>query len=296
MLADHAGVLVGHGKVSDGGDDDSGIRMAAALGAATRRMGAVKASLVAPPAMVDNGILVNALGRRFIDEDVYPGTYSHAALLHEPAPWWIITDEEGFEAIVKTDAPGLCPQHVGETATELERDLGMPLGSLEATITTYNRNASRGEDPLFHKRHVHRRWDLLRTARGTGRIRLIAPAADDEGGLLTGRIFILYRPSREYGPDGARVFGGRSYVLGSHDRFNGKKCCENDWLSMDQTSQGPGRERARRPCRPRDGRRRGHPAGALCAGPPTRARASSSRTGGRATVGSLEYNNQDGRP
>jgi 3-oxo-5alpha-steroid 4-dehydrogenase len=152
MLADHAPVLLGHGKVSDGGDDGRGIRMAVALGAATRRMGVVEAALIASPALIYRGMLVNALGQRFINEDVYPGVYSHAALLHQPAPWWIIIDEEGFDAVAATESPGLRPQHVAESAAELGDDLGMPPGALETTVATYNRHAAQGADPYFHKR------------------------------------------------------------------------------------------------------------------------------------------------
>ncbi|SDX67014.1 3-oxo-5alpha-steroid 4-dehydrogenase [Saccharopolyspora shandongensis] len=150
MLADHAPVLLGHGKVSDGLDDGSGIRMAAALGAATRRMAQVEAALTALPAMVCRGMLVNARGQRFINEDVYPGMFSHAAL-HNPAPWWVIIDEEGYDAIPERDLWGVRPQHVAETLAELEEELGIPAGALETTVATYNRHAAEGDDPHFHK-------------------------------------------------------------------------------------------------------------------------------------------------
>ena len=40
-----------------------------------------------------------------------------------------------------------------------------------------------------------------------------------------------YLPSYEYVPDGEpHVFGDRVYLFGSHDRFNGKKYCENDYV------------------------------------------------------------------
>ena len=40
-----------------------------------------------------------------------------------------------------------------------------------------------------------------------------------------------YLPSWEYVPDGEpHVFGNRVYVFGSHDRFGGKKFCENDYV------------------------------------------------------------------
>jgi hypothetical protein len=41
-----------------------------------------------------------------------------------------------------------------------------------------------------------------------------------------------YLPEWEYVPDGEpRVFGGRLYVFGSHDRFDGDRYCMNDYVS-----------------------------------------------------------------
>jgi succinate dehydrogenase/fumarate reductase flavoprotein subunit len=151
MLADHAPALLGHGKVSDGSDDGSGIRMAVAAGAATRRMSVVEVALTALPAALVRGMLVNALGQRFINEDVYPGTFSHAAVLHQPAPYWIVIDEKGFEDIPEADLWGVRPRHAAETLAELEADLGMPAGGLQATVGVYNKYAAAGEDPFFHK-------------------------------------------------------------------------------------------------------------------------------------------------
>lgn len=150
MLADHAPDLLGHGKVSDGLDDGSGIAMAMAVGAATRRMGVVEAAFTALPAMVCRGMLVNGLGQRFINEDVYPGLFSHAAL-HQPGPCWVIIDEQGLESIPAQDLWGVRPTHAAETLAELEQDLDLPAGSLEATVRLYNAHAEGGEDLLLHK-------------------------------------------------------------------------------------------------------------------------------------------------
>lgn len=155
MLAAHAPLLLGHGKVSDGLDDGSGIRMAAALGAATRRMSSVEVALTALPAAAVRGIMVNALGQRFINEDVYPGLYSHAAVVHQPGPWWVVVDETGWESIPPRDLWGVRPAHAAETLAELEAELGIADGALQATVEVYNRYAARGEDPLFHK---NARW------------------------------------------------------------------------------------------------------------------------------------------
>jgi 3-oxo-5alpha-steroid 4-dehydrogenase len=40
---------------------------------------------------------------------------------------------------------------VADTAAELEAEIGLPAGSLQATLDAYNEAAARGEDPAFHK-------------------------------------------------------------------------------------------------------------------------------------------------
>ncbi|MGH3171975.1 MAG: FAD-dependent oxidoreductase, partial [Trebonia sp.] len=151
MLGHHAPALLGHGKVSDGRDDGSGIRMAMAAGAAVRRMGCVEIALTALPAALVRGMLVNALGQRFINEDVYPGLWSHAAVMREPGPFWIIIDEKGYEDIPEADLWNVRPKFAAQTLAELERELGMPAGALEGTVSAYNRYAAAGEDPYFRK-------------------------------------------------------------------------------------------------------------------------------------------------
>lgn len=45
------------------------------------------------------------------------------------------------------------------------------------------------------------------------------------------QVFNPYLPSYEYVPDGEpRVFGGRLYIYGSHDRFDGPDFCVNDYV------------------------------------------------------------------
>jgi 3-oxo-5alpha-steroid 4-dehydrogenase len=155
MLADHAPVLLGHGKVSAGLDDGSGIAMGLAIGAATRGMSVTQISASILPAMICRGMLVNALGQRFINEDVYPGLASAAAVRHQPGPHWVIIDEEGYDAIPRRDLWNVRPAFADETLSGLEKDLGLPPGSLETAVATYNRHAEQGEDPYFHK---NRRW------------------------------------------------------------------------------------------------------------------------------------------
>lgn len=151
MLADHVPALVGQGKVSDGLDDGSGIRMGLSVGAAVRRMASAQVALSVIPALACRGLLVNALGQRFVNEDVYPGRFSQAAVLRQPGPWFTIVDEKGWEDVPAAERWGVRPAVVAETVAEVEQALGLPAGALEDTLARYNRDAARGEDLLFHK-------------------------------------------------------------------------------------------------------------------------------------------------
>lgn len=52
-----------------------------------------------------------------------------------------------------------------------------------------------------------------------------------ENNTRAAQTFNPYLPSYEYIPDGEpHVFGGRLYVFGSHDRFNGAQFCLNDYV------------------------------------------------------------------
>lgn len=159
MLSAHAPDLLGHGAVSDGGDDGSGIVMAQAVGAAVRRMSVVEVAYTALPALACRGMLVNARGERFVNEDVYPGLFSHAAL-HEPGPCWVVVDGQALEEVDEADLWGTVPSYAAETIEELESDLGMPPGALARTLAGYNDGAARGGDPLFHK---NARWTRVLT-------------------------------------------------------------------------------------------------------------------------------------
>jgi succinate dehydrogenase/fumarate reductase flavoprotein subunit len=135
-------------RVGAEGDDGSGIRLGMAAGAATLHMDKASISLpVTQPWGLKRGVLVNAQGQRFINEDAYYGRLGEAALLHQGGRAWLIVDDEVFEEpdYVKRVAAA------GETPEELERELGLPAGSLAATLAVYNRHAADGADPVFGK-------------------------------------------------------------------------------------------------------------------------------------------------
>ncbi len=151
MLAQHAPDLLGHAKVSDGGDDGLGIVMAQAAGAAVRRMHTGQVGIQTIPGFMARGMVVNDRGERFINEDVYPGLVGIAALFHQRMGVWVVLDETAYEEVPEAERWGVQPTHVAGTVTELEKEMGLPEDSLAHTVAEYNRHAENGEDPVFHK-------------------------------------------------------------------------------------------------------------------------------------------------
>ena len=100
-----------------------------------------------PPSAHLKGAMVDALGRRFVNEDAYIGRTSDAILTRAQGRAYLIVDDTLYgktQAMHKLAA-------VEESFEALEKALAMPDGVLVATLEHYNRFAARGEDPLFHK-------------------------------------------------------------------------------------------------------------------------------------------------
>jgi 3-oxo-5alpha-steroid 4-dehydrogenase len=122
--------------------------MAQALGASVRNMYAGEVSLpLTPPRTLIHGILVNGQGQRFINEDTYMGRVGQSALYEQDGEAYLVVDEASYEV----NWMGLAATWVCETPAQLESEMGLPAGSLQATLELYNRHAALGEDPLFHK-------------------------------------------------------------------------------------------------------------------------------------------------
>ncbi|MFD2395101.1 FAD-binding protein [Dietzia aerolata] len=96
-------------------------------------------------------MLVDGNGQRFINEEVYPGLYCHAAVHHRPGPVWVIVDEKGIEDVPESELWGMQPMHAAETIEELAVDCGLPADALADTVRRYNAGAESGEDPAFGK-------------------------------------------------------------------------------------------------------------------------------------------------
>jgi len=136
-------------RLGTDGDDGRGIRAAQAVGAAVKRMDSIECALpFNAPRSLKYGILVNALGRRFVNEDTYMGRVGQRALTKELGQAYLIVDEAHYAPNwLGTTATWVC-----ETAAELEGEIGLPAGSLQDTLEYFNAHAEQAEDPLFHKR------------------------------------------------------------------------------------------------------------------------------------------------
>lgn len=136
--------------VTGGNDDGSGIRMGIAVGAAAIHMDQFFATIpYFPPNSLVKGIFVNALGRRFINEDAYHGRVAHYVLRQPEGKAWLLVDNEIF-ARPFID-PDVQIAAVGESWAEIEQELGIPEGALASEVTLYNQAAEKGDDPFFHK-------------------------------------------------------------------------------------------------------------------------------------------------
>jgi 3-oxo-5alpha-steroid 4-dehydrogenase len=131
------------------GDDGRGIRMGLGAGGDAIRM---EAACVVVPFSRNRGflkgVLINAAGQRFCNEDLYQSLLGEIGLWREQGRIWLALDDSVYE---KPQLPTEIAA-VGETWEEVEREAKrFPPGSLSRTLAQYNEHAARGEDPQFRK-------------------------------------------------------------------------------------------------------------------------------------------------
>ncbi len=140
--------LIKHGTPYD---DGSGIKLGLSAGGQAMRLDrAFLTSPFYPPENMIKGILVNALGRRFVAEDCYHGRTAGFTVEQPDGIAYLILDSEIF---------GYPPYEYFEqrlvdgwdTVEDMEAGLKLPPGSLVETIARYNRDMAAGEDSEFHK-------------------------------------------------------------------------------------------------------------------------------------------------
>ncbi|WP_193044811.1 FAD-dependent oxidoreductase [Mycolicibacterium baixiangningiae] len=155
MVAQYAPRIAGRPAASIEQHDGQAIRMAQALGADLAHMDATEVAVFIDPQQLVRGVLVNERGQRYVAEDTYPGRVGQLTLYHQNNTAYLIIDGDAQEEAMASLSPQLMmrpPTWVCETVTELEGEIGLPPGSLQATVAAYNEGAARGEDPLLHKK------------------------------------------------------------------------------------------------------------------------------------------------
>lgn len=155
MVAQYAPRIAGRPAAAIEQHDGQAIRMAQALGADLAHMDATEVAIFIDPQQLVRGILVNGRGQRYVAEDTYPGRVGQLTLYHQDNTAFLIIDEKSQEEAMASLSPQLMlrpPTWVCETVAELEAEMGLPTGSLQATVSAYNAGAAAGEDPLLHKK------------------------------------------------------------------------------------------------------------------------------------------------
>lgn len=130
-------------------DDGLGIRLGSSVGAELKHMDEpfITAPFY-PPSVLLTGIIVNRAGQRFVAEDSYHSRTSQLVMEQAGSAAYLVVDSEHVE-YAKYPLVPLVDGY--ETVAELEEALGLPSGSVQATLDRYNDHAERGEDPDFHK-------------------------------------------------------------------------------------------------------------------------------------------------
>lgn len=155
MVAQFAPRIAGRPAAAVEQHDGQSIRMAQALGADLAHMDATEVALFIDPQQLVRGILVNGRGQRFVPEDTYPGRVGQLTLYHQDNTAYLIIDGTAQEEAMASPSPHLMmrpPTWVADTIVDLESEMGLAPGALQATVAAYNEGAARGVDPLPHKK------------------------------------------------------------------------------------------------------------------------------------------------
>jgi succinate dehydrogenase/fumarate reductase flavoprotein subunit len=132
-------------------NDGAGMRLGRSAGGALQAMsGLIATASFYPPAQLIKGVLVNSRGERFVAEDSYHGRTASFIMEQPERKAYLIVDAEIF-AYPEITYLGHRLVDGWESIAEMEAGLDLPNGSLQRTMTDYNRNAATGNDPVFFK-------------------------------------------------------------------------------------------------------------------------------------------------
>ncbi len=135
------------------GDKDDGSGIMLGLGAGGEAIHMEQFFTTCPWTMPEshaNGVFVNVMGQRFINEDCYHGRVSRCAVDQPGGKVYLLLDNANF--VQPMDFARMSIAGTGDSWEEVEAELEMPAGTLSATMAFYNAHAREGRDPLFGKR------------------------------------------------------------------------------------------------------------------------------------------------
>lgn len=162
MVADAAPAYAPNMRLGTAGCDGSGIRLGQSVGAATGRLDKVSAwRFINPPQAWIRGIVVNADGERFCNEQVYGARLGGAMCATQDGRAWLIIDRNTRRQALRECLRGglwafqkypalllmlLAPR--AATVAGLAHKLGLPEGPLCNSLHRYNLGARAGQDAL----------------------------------------------------------------------------------------------------------------------------------------------------
>ena len=171
MIAEYVPEMVDCVPKMPAGHMGDGLKMALALGAATKDIG----NAVAPswPVCVEThssalwaldwgGIMVNVAGKRFHDEsssEAFYGPMTKAGMRQPGGIYWVVFNDRIKEEIGKVKRELLetvekCKQYKADTIEELGRSAGIDAKGLKETLEEYNGDIdSVGYDTVFGRKH-----------------------------------------------------------------------------------------------------------------------------------------------
>lgn len=162
-IAEHAPAYRVGLQLGTTGDDGAGIQMAADIGAVVDRLDNVSAwRFITPPSSFLNALVVDAHGRRIIDETRYGAALGHAMIENHGGQGWILADDQllsqareqlgrqaiwfqrlQMEAMLRTD------RSRGSTLATVARAAGVDPAGLRETVAAHNDAAAAGlPDPM----------------------------------------------------------------------------------------------------------------------------------------------------
>lgn len=161
MIAEHAPKFRRNFKVGATGCDGSGLRLGLTAGAVSDRLERVSAwRFINPPLCWPKGIVVNTLGQRFVNEEVYGATLGQPLCEEQGGKAWLVLDARLRKQSIKQALFGgywwfqslpalvlmLLGVRKGQSIEQLAEATGMQADVLRTSLQAYN-IAARGEAP-----------------------------------------------------------------------------------------------------------------------------------------------------